>query len=177
MLPIKVAVADANREKRNELEQFLQHDKQRLHVLSDKISNKNGRLCDRRLKSRKNMTFIEDNIARVNRLKPRVLLVSTQILLDSDYDFLIELHDDCHDTLVVMLIDNFTEENKILEGLACGARGFLNYDADLISFSKAIYAVERGEAWVPRKMLGRIMDTIMHVNHDCTIEAGLDPSC
>jgi len=115
------------------------------------------------------MSFIEHNIARIKRLKPRVLLVSTQILLDSDYDFLTAPHDDCHDTLVVMLIDNSTEENKILKGLACGARGSLNYKADLVTFSKGICAVERGEAWVPRKILRRIMDTVLHVNHDCAI--------
>jgi hypothetical protein len=41
MCPITVAITDINKEKRRKLEQFLQNDKQRLTVLSDRISNEN----------------------------------------------------------------------------------------------------------------------------------------
>lgn len=177
MCPITVAITDINKEKRRKLEQFLQNDKQRLHVLSDWISNENERSCDRRLKPRDNVTFIEDSIARTKRLKPRVLLVGTQMFPDSVYDLLAELRRECPDTLIIMLTNDSAEENKILDGLANGARGFLNDGADLISFSKAICAVEQGEAWVPRNMLKRIMERILYANPHFSIGDELDSSC
>ena len=177
MRPITVAITDINRKKRRKLEQFLQNDKQRLNVLSDKISNRNERSCDRRLKPRDSVTFIEDSIARTKRLKPRVLLVGTQMFPDSVYNFLPELRRECPDTLIIILTNDTTEENKILDGLANGARGFLNYGANLISFSKAICAVQQGEAWVPRKMLKRIMERILYANYHFSIGDELDSSC
>ena len=177
MHPITVAIADVNLEKREALEQFLQNDRQTLNVLSDRISNEKERSYDRRLKSRDNITFIEDNIARVNRLRPRVLLVNTQFFSNTVYDFLAALRQRCPDTKVIILTNNSIEENKILEGLASGARGFLNYGADLVSFSKAVCTVDRGEAWVPRKMLGRIMEKILYASHHCSLEGEIDSSC
>ena len=45
------------------------------------------------------------------------------------------------------------------------ARGYLNLDADPILISKAVQVINRGEAWVPRKMLGKIMDHVLNATY------------
>lgn len=166
MISVTVAIVEENRKKRNELERFLQQDKQCLNVLTDKVTNINNQFIDRRLKSRRKMTFIEDSVARIRRLKPRVLLVSTGQVSDPEYILLTVLRHACPNVLVILLIEEEIEENKILDALASGVRGVLHYGADLLSFSKAVRAVEQGEAWVPRKMLGEIMLRILNNYQD-----------
>lgn len=78
MQPINVAVADVNHQKREAMEYFLQQDRQNLAVLTDVLSKQGERVKERRLKSRENITLIEDNLARINRLKPQVLFVNAQ---------------------------------------------------------------------------------------------------
>lgn len=78
MLPINVAVADVNQQKRAAMEHLLQQDRQNLVVLVDVLSRQNEQVKERRLKSRKNITLIEDNLACINRLEPKVLFVNAQ---------------------------------------------------------------------------------------------------
>ncbi len=58
----------------------------------------------------------------------------------------------CHEILVILLIDEATEESVIMKALASDACGFLNHKSDLVGFLKSTKAVEHGEAWVPRKL-------------------------
>ena len=67
------------------------------------------------------------------------------------------------DKRVVLLIDEeATEENQLLEALASGARGFLDSKrVNTPSFSKMVKAVDKGEAWVSRKLHGEMMNKIL----------------
>ena len=85
--PINVAVADVNQQKRQVMEHFLQQDRRNFAVLTDVLSRQDERVNERRLKSRKNITLIENNLARIDRLKPQVLFVSAQYFLDADCMF------------------------------------------------------------------------------------------
>ncbi len=66
------------------------------------------------------------------------------------------------ETFVVLLTDKSIQEEQIIQALANGARGCLNHEADPFYFLKAVRVVDQGEIWVTRKMLGKIMDKVLH---------------
>ncbi|MDH5552973.1 MAG: hypothetical protein OEX82_06535 [Nitrosomonas sp.] len=162
---IKVAVTDIDQQRRETMEHFLQQDKQQIAVLTDVLSKQNERVNERRLKSRQNITLIENSLARVNRLKPKVLFVSAQYFLDADCMFFALLRRQCPEIWVIVLTDETTEENGMMKALANGVRGFLNHKTSFVDLLKAAKAVEHGEAWVPRKWHGRIMGEILHASY------------
>jgi len=178
---ITVAVVEASQEKRVQLEQSLQQDKDinTIEVLTDEISSKGD--VERRLKPRSEMTLLDDIVARIERMKPRILLLSTQIQqLSGEFcNLLLILRSQCPETLVVLLIDEkATEEYLLLDALASGARGFLdNNKVNTPSFSKMIKAVDKGEAWVSRKLHGEIMNKILFQLSMKTNEVDLDSTC
>jgi DNA-binding NarL/FixJ family response regulator len=179
---ITVAVVDACQEKRVQLEQSLQQDKDMdaIEILTDAISGYKGNI-ERRLKPRADLTFVDDIVARIERMKPRILLVNIQIqqLYDGFCNLLSSLRRQCPETLVVLLIDEKAiKENLLLNALANGARGFFdNSMVNTPSFSKMIKAVDQGEAWVSRKLLGEMMNEILFSYSMKTNEADFDPTC
>ncbi|MCH9638271.1 MAG: DNA-binding response regulator [Betaproteobacteria bacterium] len=181
MQKITVAVVEANQEKRVQLEQSLHQDKEisAIEVLTDEISNKGN--VERRLKPRSDLTFLDDIVARIQRIKPRILLLSTQIqqLSGGFCNLLLTLRNQCPETLVVLLIDEeATEVNQLLDALASGARGFLDSKkVNTPSFSKMIKAVDKGEAWVSRKLHGEMMNKILFQFSMKMNEVDFDSTC
>ena len=161
MQMVTVAIADADLGRRTKLEQSLQGG-QGIKVLTNGMSNRSDTSIDRRLKSRTDMTAIEDVVARVTQLKPRVLFVNLNQSADEDSALLEALRLECPETLVVLLTDKSAPDEQIIQALANGARGCLNHGADPFYFLKAARMVDRGEVWVTRKMLGKIMDKVLH---------------
>ncbi len=184
MQTITIAVVDASQEKRVELERVLQQDKDKhaIEVLTDATVATAGfkGIVERRLKSRSDLSFVENMVARIKRMKPRILLVNIQIqqLFDDFCNLLSALHRQCPDTLVVIIIDDKTiEKNLLLNALASGVRGFL--DTNMLNtpgFSKMIKAVDQGEAWVSRQLLGEVMNKILFPYPMNTNEAYFDPA-
>jgi hypothetical protein len=72
MQMVTVAIADTDSGRREKLEQSLQRE-QDITVLTNVMSEMSGK---RRLKLHTDITEIEDVIARIGRLKPRILLVN-----------------------------------------------------------------------------------------------------
>lgn len=174
MQPVTVAIADTDRDRRAGYERLLQGESGiKLFTngaSGNKASDENlpfghskGRASvDRRLKPRTNVTGNENEVARIKRLKPLVLLVNLNLCTDEDYALLLSLRHECPEALMVFLADNSVHEDTILKVLEIGARGYLKYETVHLHLSGAIQAVGRGEAWVPRKMLGNIMDHMLN---------------
>ena len=97
--------------------------------------------------------------------------------IDEYCDLLFVLRYECPDTQAILIINEAVEENYLLETLACGARGFITDNLDSLNFSKVIDAINRGEAWVSRKLVGKIMHQIVSASRNDFIEAGFDSSC
>ena len=157
MQMVTVAIADTDPGRREKLEQSLQSE-QDITVLTNVMSEMSSK---RRLKLRTDITEIEDVIARIGRLKPRILFVN----LDESTGgiaLLEALHREYPDTLVVLLTDKSVKEEEILQALANGARGCMDHEAAPSYFLKAVRVVDRGEIWVTRKMLGKIMGKVLH---------------
>ena len=62
-------------------------------------------------------------------------------------------------TKVILLTDGASEA-RTLEALAHGARGYLDKALLTTFLARAVRVVDAGEAWVPRKMVARIMDRL-----------------
>jgi len=165
MQPVTVAIADVDRDRRAGYERFLQDELCITLLTNVASSNEVGNdhaFVNRRLKPRTNVTPSEDEVARIKRLKPLVLLVNMNLCTDADYVLLLSLRRECPEARMVLLADDSVHENKIIQALEIGARGYLKYETVQLHLSMAIQAVGRGEAWVPRKMLGNIMDHMLN---------------
>jgi len=177
MQTITVAIADEDWERRTKFEHSLQGERG-IKVLMNVKSIDGEMAVDRRLNPRTNISAIDNVVARIRRLNPRILLANMKQFTDSDCAMLVSLRRECPETLVVLLADEqVPQEDKVMQALASGARGYLNIETDSVNFSKAIQVIDRGEAWVPRKMLGKIMNQVFHWCHGSSIEAHLDPTC
>lgn len=165
MQPVTVAIADADRSRRAGYERFLQHELG-VVLITNETSNNEVRndhaLINRRLKSRADISEQEDEVARVKRLKPNILLVNLNLCTDDDHALLLSLRHECPETRIILLVNDSVDENQFIPALEIGARGYLKYEAVQHYLSRAIQVVERGEAWVPRKMLGDIMKNVLH---------------
>ena len=100
-------------------------------------------------------------VAAIVELRPRILLCSLRLAATAGYSLLATIRQKCPATLGVLWTDDTVEENQLIVALANGALGFLNRDDLRLQLPKAMRGVDGGEAWVPRKMLGRILDRLV----------------
>lgn len=176
MQPVTVAIADPDPGIQTEFEHSLQG-AQGIKVLTNVASSEGDVVNNRRLKPRTSISPIEDAVARVRRLNPRVLLASLNQCIDADCAMLETLRRECPETLVVLLADETVREEQVMQALASGARGCLSRESAQYDLSKAVHVVERGEAWVPRRLLGKIMDEVRHWCHESSAEVSLGSAC
>lgn len=156
-MPITIAISDDNHQRRQQLERRLGNQRE-LIVLSDAPSRCPSQ--ERRLRSRVRMSTADNTIARSQRLQPRVLLTSVEQLSSSQGQLIQALQQHCPDTQVLMISPADSEpllDAQLLNGLSQGARGWLASDSPEEQFVQAVRQVERGEAWVPRRLLGPLM--------------------
>lgn len=177
MQPITVAIADDDGGRRARFEHSLQGE-QGIRVLADVATDISDVTGNRRLSPRTSMTAIENMVARIRRLNPRVLFADLKQCTEANCAMLVSLRRDCPGTLVVLLADESTQqEDQVMQALAKGARGYMDIEADVVHVAKAVHVIDRGEAWVPRRMLGKVMDQVLHWCHGTTVEVNLDPAC
>lgn len=100
-------------------------------------------------------------IATVRKFRPRVLVCSLEMCTDTDYPLLLELWRECPYTRVVLLADGLIEEDRLMHALSIGVRGYLGYDEIQLQLARAVRGVDQGEAWVPRKMLGKMVENAL----------------
>lgn len=161
MQTVTVAIADTDPGRRAKLEQSLQGG-QGIKLLTNVMPDGIDVSVERRLESHANTTSIEEAVARISQLKPRILFINFDQSTEGDFALLGALRRECPETLVVLLTDKSAQDELILQALANGARGCLNHEADPFYFLKAVRVVDQGEIWVTRKMLGKIMDKVLH---------------
>ena len=160
MPKITVAVIENNPNRREQLEQYLKQNDQNIEVLCDQKSFYDINM-ERRLKSRENLSLKENTIARIKRLKPRVIFVNTQLLTKESCELLFEMRQNCPDTVPVVLVKELSKDNHVLQALQCGARGIVDCGSMSIDISKIIRAVDKGEPWVSRKILTKMIEKIV----------------
>jgi DNA-binding NarL/FixJ family response regulator len=100
----------------------------------------------------------ENLVTRMCRLKPRILLLSADLCTDAECSLLQALRRKCPGTLVMLVGPHAIEDDQLANALLVGARGYLEQGDLERLLARAVHGVDRGEAWVTRKMLGKIME-------------------
>ena len=161
MQMVTVAIADTDPGRRTKLEQFLQGGPG-IRVLPNVMPTGSDISNGPQLEPHTAVIAIDEVVAKISQLRPRILFVSLDQSTYGDFALLEALHRECPETLVLLLTDKAAQEEQIIQALANGARGCLSHEADPFYFFKAVRVVDRGEIWVTRKMLGKIMDKVLH---------------
>jgi DNA-binding NarL/FixJ family response regulator len=165
MQTVTVAVADVDRDRRAGYERML-HGEDGITLLSNAGPNNGDRndhaFANRRFEQRTDVSACENEVARIKRLNPSVTLVSLDMNADEDHALLLSLRSVCPESYIVLLADDTIHDSQIIQALEIGARGYLKHETAGLHISKAVQVVGRGEAWVPRKMLGDITDRILN---------------
>lgn len=165
MQMVTVAVADVDRDRRAGFERLL-YGEDGITLLSNSGPNSGERndhtFANRRMVQRTTITECENEVARIKRLKPSVMLVNLDMCADENHALLLSLRNVCPDSKVVVLANDAVHESKIIQALEMGARGYLRNETISLHLSKAIQVVGRGDSWVPRKLMGRIVDRLLN---------------
>jgi DNA-binding NarL/FixJ family response regulator len=100
-----------------------------------------------------------DAVAAVEKLKPSIMLLDLG-LFDGDSTPLLPVIRRKSPRTRVLLLSDSAPDSRTLEALSHGARGYLDKATLNIYLSRAVRAVNAGEAWVPRKMVAKIIDRL-----------------
>jgi DNA-binding NarL/FixJ family response regulator len=101
-------------------------------------------------------------IKGANTLRPRILLLSWSLLRNNGVSLLPVFRKNSPKTSIILLT-NRAPEARILDAISHGARGYLSQKVLPALLTKAVRVVAEGEAWVPRAMVGRIIDRLAHL--------------
>ncbi len=161
MQTVSVAIVDDDCERRAWCEHLLE-DEFNITILADITSNIEvdsvNSFENSRLKTRKDTSENQDQVVRIKRLKPRIVLINLNSSSnDVDYSLFLSLRRECPEVLVILMGDSI-HEDILIHALELGARGYVKNENIQNDLSKAIQAVGRGEPWISRKLLGSIMN-------------------
>ena len=102
------------------------------------------------------------------RLAPRVLLVDSKLALGRGLVLPVFLRYS-PDTKVIVIASH-SSRSALMDAISHGAHGYLNRRLLRAFLPKAVRKIDEGEAWVPRKMLPGIIETLSR------LEAGGPPN-
>lgn len=84
-------------------------------------------------------------------------------------------------TTKIVVLTSTTDEKEAIAALKAGARGYCNMNIDRDLLRKAVEVVQKGEIWVERKLVTRLLEEIAFVAEDrwkhspAKLERGLNP--
>jgi DNA-binding NarL/FixJ family response regulator len=93
------------------------------------------------------------------RLRPRILLLELALARSQSTSLIPAVRRKSPNTKVILVTEGASDA-RTLEALSFGARGYLDKSALVRFLARAVRVVDAGEAWVPRKMVARIMDRL-----------------
>jgi DNA-binding NarL/FixJ family response regulator len=122
--------------------------------------------CTRLLEQTSYLKVVAQTFRRSNVLplvvkhRPKVLILDLDLVGESADDPVSALCAVGSQTTVVLLETRESEDNRVFRALAHGARGYITADTLHRNLCSALERVVAGEAWIPRKMLGRIVERL-----------------
>jgi two-component system, NarL family, nitrate/nitrite response regulator NarL len=100
---------------------------------------------------------IGEALEEIKDIEPDLALVEAELPDMEDFNG-IRLLRAKHPQMQVVLISAHASEEILIYAVRNGARGYLYKNSSLSKFMAAIRALERGEAVIPRAMVGRLLD-------------------
>ena len=104
-----------------------------------------------------------DAVAAAETLKPDVLLLDLRLFDGDARTTLLPVIRRRSPGTRVLLLTERARESRTIDALCSGARGYLEKQALGTYLSRAVRAIDAGEAWVPRKMVARIIDRFARI--------------
>jgi DNA-binding NarL/FixJ family response regulator len=101
-------------------------------------------------------------ITGVARLKPNILLLNFNLLKKKRIPLLQTLRLRSPKTKVILLTRR-ARETTILKALSYGVRGYLRESLLTTFLPRMVHVVNNGEAWVPHKMIPKIVDHLINL--------------
>ena len=98
-------------------------------------------------------------ISSSGQLRPRIVLLDLTLARSGGSSLIPAIRQKSPQSKVILLTDRATE-GRTLEALSYGARGYLDRSMVAKFLPRAVRVVDAGEAWVPRKMVAKIMDRL-----------------
>ncbi len=98
----------------------------------------------------------------IDRLKPCILIINDDREMNSLET--IRLITQKHTDLKILLLIKDYNEDKELEALKMGVRGFLPESAVKADFIRCINAIDKGEMWIRRKVMEKLIQQLWVVN-------------
>ena len=126
--------------------------------------------CARILKPEKGIQIVGEAgsasqaLAAAMKYKPKVLLLDLALAQPARGSSMLSAISRNLPRTTVILLTSGSSENRILEALCCGARGFIVTKKLRNFLPKAVRVVHAGEAWVPRKMVAKIIDRLVRLS-------------
>ena len=99
-------------------------------------------------------------VVSVVRVQPEVVLLDLDLTLDDGPGFIIGLILDKNPGSRVLALSSAHPQELILDALAGGAIGCLEWKDRERLLEKAVWKVHEGEAWVPRKLVTHILERL-----------------
>lgn len=101
----------------------------------------------------------EDAVSEATRLKPDVVLMDIDMPIMNGIEATRQITDTLPETLVVMLTVS-QEDNKLVEALRAGAKGYLLKSLSSDEFIKLLNGLERGEPPIPSSVTTRLINYV-----------------
>jgi DNA-binding NarL/FixJ family response regulator len=104
---------------------------------------------------------ISNAVDMAHRLGPDLVLLDADLAGIDHFNCLrvLRIH---RPAMQMVLIGERISEDKLVEAVRHGAWGFLAKDHSTSRFMASIHAIERGEAVIPRALVGSLLDEISH---------------
>lgn len=102
---------------------------------------------------------IAEAMQKAKELEPNVALVDSELPDMDDFNGIRMLRATCPQMQVVLLSAQESED-LLIYAVRNGARGYMTKNNPLSKFMACIRAIERGEAVIPRAMVGRLLDEL-----------------
>jgi len=101
-----------------------------------------------------------DAVTAAERLKPSILLLDLDLFDGDAGSTLLPVIRRRSPETRVLILTRRGRTLKTIEALCHGARGYLEKERLQMYLPRAVRALDAGEAWVPRKMVAKIMDRV-----------------
>lgn len=96
----------------------------------------------------------------VEEIQPSVIFLSYNVRKEETGDYIKLLLKASEDSKIVVIADELNEE-KIVNCLIAGAKGYQDLKQLQVYAKKLIMMVDAGEAWITRRMVGILLDKLI----------------
>lgn len=141
----------------------------KIHVIDNA-----GQIQPMLLMAEADVSFYSDEIQAINAAEaqaPGLILLNFAVRGGETAGYIDLLISISPTTNIVVIGDNLSEED-VLGCLLVGAKGYQNSQELAVYIKKIIKVIAAGEAWISRRLTGRLLDAIRHINTNGIVVSG-----